>query len=78
MRLIAQAVMHTGGKHFRVYNDWEPAALGIEGVGWTVTDAVDDFVETFNRLQCLDQDSPIPLRRDDIKIVRQRRERISF
>ena len=55
---------------FRVYNDTDITLEDITGSGWTVKDAIDDFVKEVNRLAFYDDDLPIITKRDSIRMDR--------
>ena len=55
---------------FRVYNDTDITLEDITGSGWTVKDAIDDFVKEVNRLAFYDDDLPLFTKRDSIRMNR--------
>ena len=56
--------------YFRVYNDTDIALEDITGSGWTVKDALDDFIKEVNRLSFYDDDLPLFTKRDSIRMDR--------
>ena len=55
---------------FRVYNDTDITLEDITGSGWTVKDAIDDFVKEVNRLAFYDDDLPVITKRESIRMDR--------
>lgn len=55
---------------FRVYNDTDITLEDITGSGWTVKDAIDDFVKEVNRLAFYDDDLPVITKREFIRMDR--------
>ena len=71
MRLRTVIQNHADGrKTFLVYDDIHGKNSGIIGKGWTLADAVSDFVDEYNRWAFFDDDIPGILSRDDIELSR--------
>lgn len=71
MNLTLHIITAKGGKkHYRVQDDTYVENSGIVGTGWTVREAVEDFISQYNTLAFYDDDTPRLLRRDDISLRR--------
>ena len=70
MRLSATITEDKGKRYFLVYNDTDRECADIAGRGWTLPDAIDDFLEQYNRVSFYDDDTPVLLGRQDITIRR--------
>lgn len=72
MRLTIEIQSTEKGDVYRVYEEYDSRNASICGTGWAIKDAVDDFVEDFNRLSFYDDDTPVYLDRDDVELKRIR------
>lgn len=72
MRLTIEIQSTGDGYIYRVFDENDSGNAGICGTGWTIRDAVDDFVEQFNRWSFYDDDTPVHISRDDVGLKRVR------
>lgn len=72
MRLTVEIKTTVKGVFYVVYDDRDTRNEGILGTGWAIRDAVDDFVQEFNRLSFYDDDTPVYITRDGIELKRVR------
>ena len=72
MRLTLEIRESERNPYYIVYNDRDYRFSDIIGCGWTIIDAVNQFLEELNRLSFYDDDTPIYLKRDDIVLRRVR------
>lgn len=70
MRITLEIIENKGSKHFRAYDDTDIRNEGLMGLGWTISDAIEDFLNAYNRVSFLDDETPAPLRREDIEMKR--------
>ena len=71
MRLKTMIQIHGDGRQsFLVYDDIHGISSGIIGQGWTLTDAVQDFVDEYNRWAFFDDDTPAMISRDDVELIK--------
>lgn len=69
MRLLLEIIRTTTGKHcFKVYDHLDSRNSEIIGTGWSVRDAINDFVEKIQKDCFFDDDAPLIVRRDDLEI----------
>lgn len=61
MKLRLEIIQCRGKEHFRIYDDINGGNADLLGVGWTVTDAVLDFLDQYNALSFFDDDTPVLL-----------------
>lgn len=71
MRLRVQITRHADGRRsFLVWEDIRSMHMGILGRGWTLPDAVEEFLEEYNRWAFFDDNTPAMISRDDISLGR--------
>ena len=70
MRLTAEIREVRGRKGFLVQEDIHRENEGLIGQGWTIKDAIDDFLEQYNNSSFYDDETPIFISRDSIEIKR--------
>lgn len=69
MRLLLEIIRTTTGKHcFKVYDHLDSQNSEIIGTGWSVREAINDFVEKIQKDCFYDDDTPLIVRRDDLEI----------
>jgi len=72
MRLTIE-IQSTGDRYiYRVFDEKDTGNAAVCGTGWAIRDAVDDFVEEFNRLSFYDDETPVYISRDDVELKRVR------
>ena len=60
MRTILEIIIHTDGrKSYRIYDDIRKENEEIIGTGWTIRDAVEDFLAQINAESFFDDDTAI-------------------
>jgi len=70
MRLTIE-IQSTGDRYiYRVFDDNDTGNAEVCGTGWAIRDAVDDFVEEFNRMSFYDDDTPVYISRDNVELKR--------
>lgn len=72
MRLTIEIQSTDKDDFYRVYDEYDSRNASICSTGWSIRDAVDDFVEEFNRLSFYDDDTPVLIGRDEIELKRIR------
>ena len=73
MRLTLEITETRDGKHiFRAYDDIDRELSDICGSGWSVRDAVDDFIEQARKEAFHDDDTPVVIIRETVCIARRR------
>jgi len=70
MRLTIVIQSTEKGDMYRVFDEYNSENASICGTGWSIREAVDDFVEEFNRLSFYDDDTPVYLSRDKVELKR--------
>jgi len=70
MRITLEIIEDRGRKHFRTYDDIDIRNEGLAGQGWTISDAVEDFLGAYNNDSFYDDETPAALRREDIELKR--------
>ena len=69
MRLLLEINITPDRKHFfRAYDDLHEVNADIIGCGWTISDAIDDFIMQIQKDSFLDDDVMIPVDRGKIEI----------
>ena len=72
MRLQLEIIQYRGKEHFLVYDNVHSENEDILGIGWTVTDAVGDFLGQLNALSFFDDDTPVYVSGADVSINTRR------
>lgn len=71
MRLNVQITRYADGRRsFLVFEDTAHMNEGILGRGWTLPDAIDEFIEEYNRWTFADDDNPAPITREQVSLRR--------
>ena len=70
MRITLEIIEDNGRKHFRAYDDTDTRNEGLMGLGWTIFDAIEDYLESYNAISFYDDETPAPLSRNDIELKR--------
>ena len=71
MRLNVLITRYTDERRkFLVYEDTERMNSGILGRGWTLPDAVEEFITEYNRWAFADDDNATPITREQVSLRR--------